>query len=101
LFPISNQDDRLGLKEIIVGLEDDGLYKAYKLHDVEDKKVINDEINDRPIVLFSSFPFMVRAFDPVIDDQALQFRYDSQNNTFVDMETESEWNFEGAAVNEN
>jgi hypothetical protein len=50
LFPISNQDDRLGLKEIIVGLEDDGLYKAYKLHYVEDKKVINDEINDRPIV---------------------------------------------------
>lgn len=42
LFPISNQDDRLGLKETIVGLEDDGLYKAYKLHDVEDKKVIND-----------------------------------------------------------
>jgi hypothetical protein len=42
MFPISNQDDRLGLKETIVGLEDDGLYKAYKLHDVEDKKVIND-----------------------------------------------------------
>jgi Protein of unknown function (DUF3179) len=99
LFPISNKDDRLGLKEIIIGLENNGLYKAYKLQDVEDKKVINDVINNRPIVLFSSFPFMARAFNPVVDDQTLQFRYDSQNNTYVDIQTESEWNFEGSAIN--
>jgi Protein of unknown function (DUF3179) len=65
LFPISNQDDRLGLKEIIIGLENNDQYKAYKLQDVEDKRIINDEINSKPIALFSSFPFMVRAFDPV------------------------------------
>ena len=82
-----------------MGLDDDSLYKAYGLHDVEDKRVINDEINDRPIVFFSLFPFMVRAFDPVIDNQTLQLRYDSQNNTFVDIQTESEWNFEGASIN--
>jgi hypothetical protein len=99
LFPISNKDDRLGLKEIVIGLENNGLYKAYKLQDVEDKKVINDVINNRSIVLFSSFPFMVRAFNPVVDDQTLQFKYDSQNNTFADIQTESEWNFEGLAIN--
>jgi hypothetical protein len=98
LFPISNKDDRLGLKEIVIGLENNGLYKAYKLQDVENEKIINDEINNKPIVLFSSFPFMVRAFDPVVDGQTLQFRYDSQNNTFMDIETESEWNFDGAAI---
>jgi hypothetical protein len=99
LFPISNRDDRLGLKEIIIGLENNGLYRAYRLQDVEDKKVINDVINNRSIALFSSFPFMVRAFNPVVDDQTLQFRYDSQNNTCVDTQTESEWNFEGSAIN--
>jgi hypothetical protein len=99
LFPISNKDDRLELKEVIIGLENNGLYKAYKLQDVEDKKVINDVINNRSIVLFSAFPFMVRAFNPVVDDQTLQFRYDSQNNTFIDMQTGSEWDFEGAAIN--
>jgi Protein of unknown function (DUF3179) len=99
LFPVSNQDDRLGLKEIVIGLENNGLYKAYKLHDVEDKKVINDDINNKYIVLFSSFPFMVRAFDPVVDNQTLQFRYDSLNNSFVDVQTESEWNFEGVSIN--
>jgi hypothetical protein len=99
LFPISNKDDRLGLKEIIIGLENNGLYKAYKLQDVENKKIINDEVNNKPIVLFSTFPFMVRVFDPVVDGQTLQFRHDSQNNTFVDIQTESEWNFEGVAIN--
>ena len=99
LFPISNQDDRLGLKEIVIGLENNGQYKAYKLQDVEDKKIINDEINNKPIALFSSFPFMVRAFDPVVDGQALQFKYNPQNNTFVDILKGSEWNFEGVAIN--
>jgi hypothetical protein len=99
LFPISNQDDRLGLKEIIIGLENNGQYKAYKLQDVEDKRIINDEINNKPIALFSSFPFMVRAFDAVVDGQALQFKYNPQNSTFVDLQTGSEWNFEGIAIN--
>jgi hypothetical protein len=98
LFPISNRDDRLGLKEIIIGLENNGLYRAYRLQDVENKKVVNDVIKNQSIVLFSSLPFMVRAFNPVVDDQTLQFRYDSQNNTFVDTQTESEWNFEGSAI---
>jgi hypothetical protein len=99
LFPISNKDDRLGLKGIVIGLENNGLYKAYKLQDVENKKIINDEINNKPIALFSSYPFMVRGFDAVVDDQILQFRHDSQKNTFVDIQTESEWNFEGVAIN--
>jgi Protein of unknown function (DUF3179) len=99
LFPMSNQDDRLGLKEIVIGLENDGQYKAYKLQDVEDRDVINDKINNKHIVLFSSFPFMVRAFDPLIDGQTLRFKHNSQNNTFVDMQIGSEWNFEGAAIN--
>ena len=98
LFPISNKDNRLGLKEIIIGLENNGQYKAYKLQDVEDKKIVNDKFNNKSIVLFSSFPFMVRIFDPIVDDQVLQFNYKPENNTFVDLLTGSEWNFEGMAV---
>ncbi len=99
LFPVSNKDDRLGLKEIIIGLESDGQYKAYKLQDIENMKIINDEVNNRPISLFSPFLFMVRAFDPAVDGQALQFKYNPQNNTFVDIKSGSEWNFEGVAIN--
>ena len=100
LFPISNTDNRLGLKEIMIGLENSGQYKAYKLQDVEDKKIINDEISNKSIAVFSSFPFMVRVFNrPVVDGQVLQFKYNSQNSTFIDLNTGSEWNFEGVAIN--
>ena len=37
---------------------------------------------------------MVRAFDPVVDGNILQFKYNHQNNTIVDMHKGSEWNFE-------
>ena len=42
---------------------------------------------------------MVRAFDPVVDGNILQFKYNHQNNTIVDMHKGSEWNFEGVAIN--
>lgn len=99
LFPISNRDDRIGLKEIVVGLENQGHYKAYKLQDIESKKVINDNVNGRPVALFSLHPFMVREYDPEVDGQILQFEYNQGNNNFIDKQTRSEWNLEGLAVN--
>jgi len=42
---------------------------------------------------------MVRAFDPVVDGQVLQFKYNLQNNTFVDILKGSEWNSEGVGIN--
>lgn len=45
LFPVANDDKRLGLKEIIIGLENNkDQYKAYKLQDIETNKIINDVI---------------------------------------------------------
>ena len=44
LFPIAKHDDRLGLKEIVIGFENNGQYKAYRLKDVEKMKVINDQM---------------------------------------------------------
>jgi Protein of unknown function (DUF3179) len=35
----------------------------------------------------------------LLDYQVLQFKYNPQNNTFVDLFTGSEWNFEGVAIN--
>jgi hypothetical protein len=101
LFPISNRDDRLGLKEIVVGFENKGQYKAYKLQEIENKKVINDQVNGKPIALFSLHPFMVRAYDRIVEDGelTLEFEYDADNNRIIDKQTGSEWNFEGMAIN--
>jgi hypothetical protein len=98
LFPISNSDDRLELKEIVIGLENKGQYKAFKLQEVEDKKVINDQVSGKPIVLFSLHPFMTRVYDPVVDGKILEFNYNIRDNGFVDKQTRSIWNFEGSAI---
>jgi hypothetical protein len=99
LFPIAQHDDRLGVKEIVIGFENKGQYKAYRLQDVEKKKIINDQVNTKPVALFSLNPFMIRAYSPIVEGQTpLQFEYDAKNNTLVDKQTRSEWNFDGRAT---
>jgi hypothetical protein len=99
LFPIAKHDDRLGLKEIVIGLENGGQYKAYRLQDIEKKKVINDQVNTRPIALFSLNPLMTRAYYPILEGQTkLQFEYNAKNNIFIDKHTRSQWNFDGKAM---
>jgi Protein of unknown function (DUF3179) len=97
-FPVSSKDDRLGLKEIIVGLENAGQYKAYKLQQIEDSKVINDRIGNKSIALFSLYPFMVRVFDSTINGQNVEFQYDQNSGRIIDNQTGSEWNFDGIAT---
>jgi hypothetical protein len=99
LFPVSKHDDRLGLKEIIIGFENGGQYKAYRLQDVERKKVINDQVNTKPITLFSLEPFMTRAYNPIVEGHTLlQFEYNAKNNTFIDKQTRSQWSFDGKSI---
>jgi hypothetical protein len=98
LFPVSNKDDRLGLKEIVIGFENKGQYEAYKLQEIENKKVINDRVNGKHLTLYSLYPFMVRAYDPLIDGRVLEFSYNTKDQNFVDKQTSSSWNFEGKAV---
>ena len=99
LFPVSNNDDRLGLKEIIVGLNFEEIYKAYKLQDIESNHIINDQISDKSVTLFSFYPFMSRAFDPVVNNTMLTFEYDKDRKIAIDKETKSEWNFDGVSIN--
>jgi hypothetical protein len=94
-FPVSNKDDRLELKEIIVGLENGGQFKAYKLQQIQDTRVINDRIGDKSLALFSLYPFMVRVFDSTLDGQKLEFQYYKNSSKITDKQTGSEWNFDG------
>ena len=102
-FPVSNHDNRLELKEKVIGLEDNvggkGQYKAYKLQQIEIQKVINDNINGKPVTLFSLYPAMVRAYDRIVGGKILEFIYDKSKNKITDKQTGTEWNFDGEAVN--
>ena len=95
IFPVENKDDRLFLKEKILGF-DNGIYKAYKLSDIEQKKVINDSIGDKKIVLISLYPEMARAFNRVLDEQVLEFEYSHEK--IIDIQTRSTWNFDGESI---
>lgn len=98
LFPISNEDKRLDVKEFVVGLENDGVNKAYKLRDIENLKVINDQISNKSLTLISLHSLMARVFDSSLDGQTIIFYYNSTNNSFVDKQTGSQWNFEGRSI---
>jgi hypothetical protein len=100
LFPVSNDDNRLGVKEIVIGLKENEKFKSYKLQDIEDLKVINDKLTENnSVVLWSVFPYMVRLFDPLFDGKTLlTFHYDDKKSVFIDNQTGSEWNFEGKST---
>jgi hypothetical protein len=98
LFPISNRDNRVGLKEIVVGLKNEGLSKAYKLLDIEKLKVINDQLNNKSVTLFSLHPLMARLFESSVNGQTLIFQYNSTSNSFTDKQTGSQWDFEGKST---
>lgn len=108
LFPVAKDDKRLGLKEIIIGFENENQYKAYKLQDIEEKKVINDILGEnKNIALVSLEPFMVRAFERVVNDDVdgeskkivVDLFYNATNNTLIDNVTGSQLNFEGEFIN--
>lgn len=101
LFPVSNSDHRLGVKEIVVGLEGEkGISKAYKIKDIEELKVINDDLTEnRYVTLWSAFPYTVRLFNSLLDGKTLlTFHYDERKNLFIDNQTGSEWNFDGKST---
>ncbi len=96
IFPVAHKDERMHPKEIIAGYHDINSYKAYKFHDVESVKAINDKINGKEILLVSLYPNMVRAFDRKVDGNSIEFVF--SDGKIMDKQTSSEWNFDGQAV---
>ena len=95
-FPVENDDSRMHPKEIILGFNEGDSYKAYKQQDVESFTVINDQIDNKPIMLVSLYPENARAFDRTLDDKILDF--DFQVDKIIDIQTKSEWSYEGIAI---
>jgi len=96
LFPVEHSDDRMHPKEIILGFNQDGIYKAYKQNDIESNVIINDSIGKIPVTLFSLFSQNSRAFERTLDGQVLDFVY--VDNKIIDTQTNSEWNYDGLSI---
>jgi hypothetical protein len=96
MFPVEHRDDRLFPKEIVIGFNENGIYKAYKQNDIESNILINDSIGDTPVMLTSLFSENSRAFERMIDDDVFDFVY--EDGTILDVQTNSEWNYDGLAI---
>jgi hypothetical protein len=96
IFPVDNSDDRMHPKEIILGFNEDGIYKAYKQNDVEIKKIINDDIGNTSLMLVSLFSQNSRAFDRTLNGEILEFEF--VDDKIMDTKTKSEWNYDGIAI---
>ncbi|WP_316504724.1 DUF3179 domain-containing protein [Nitrosopumilus sp.] len=96
MFPVEHRDDRMHPKEIVLGFNQNGIYKAYKQNDVESDVVINDFVDDTPVMLVSLFSQNSRAFERTVDGLVLDFGY--VENKIIDKQTNSEWNYDGLSI---
>ena len=96
MFPIEHEDDRMHPKEIILGFNHENVYKAYKQSDVESMIIINDDVNENPVMLVSLFPENTRAFNRTLDGKVLDFEY--VENKIIDKQTNSEWSYAGLSI---
>jgi len=96
MFPVEHSDDRMHPKEIILGFNQDGIYKAYKQNDIESMTIINDSIGETPVMLVSLFSQNARAFERTLGGQVLDFVY--VDNKIIDTQTNSEWNYDGLST---
>lgn len=96
IFPVANMDDRMNLKELIVGYHDSGEYVAYKQKDIESQKVINDDVGEKKVLVTSLYEDNARIFDRNVNGKILQFEY--VDGKIIDKSTNSEWNYDGKSV---
>ncbi len=108
-----NRDGRYFAMERMVGVSVDDVHKAYPFILLREKRVVNDRVNGRDVVVFWGASDTADAlnrelvadgraigsalvFDPVIDGRPLTFGADGDR--FVDAETGSVWTILGMAV---
>jgi len=95
-FPVDNEDRRLAPKEPVWGVVAGGFSKAFPETLLREKVVLNDEVGGLKLVAFQPYYRGARFFERVVDGRLLTFRF--HQGRLLDLETGSEWSFDGLAV---
>jgi hypothetical protein len=111
-FDNSSLDDRLPAMERIIDVKFEGGYKIYPFSALAEKKVINDEKDDKNIVIFydektisvldeknisDSRPIgSATVFSPLINGKVLLFS--NKNGRIIDTGTQSIWDITGQCI---
>ncbi len=100
LYPLQRpRDTRLGLKSMVVGVRVGEASKAYPLPVFEHRKIINDTIGDRAVLVASAFDGdYIQVFDRDLDGATLTFKNADDGEGFVDEETGSRFSPDGRCV---
>jgi len=102
LFPSTLDDPRLRRKELVLGLTQDQIARAYPYEALGERAVVNDELAGRGVlVVFDREARMALAFDREVEGQVLTFEAvegDGFPFRLRDRETGSLWTLDGRAV---
>lgn len=99
-----NPDDRLYVKELVLGINLDGSPKAYPFSVLTDEQTVNDTFADEDVLIFFDIQTgTALAFDRSPGDSPLTFRIEGEpagaRTVLVDEETGSKWiAFTGSAI---
>jgi hypothetical protein len=94
-------DKRLEPRALIVGIERDGVAKAYPFTAVQKQSPVLDTVGRAPLVLVvAEDGRSIRAFERTVDGRVLDLyaKPNAKPLTLVDAQTGSEWNFAGVAT---
>lgn len=87
----AHSDNRLYVKEFVVGVERSGEAVAYPFSALNDQPVVNDEVGGEPVlVVFNKDTGASAVFSRALDGQTLTF-LQKEGLTLADAETESTW----------
>ena len=92
----TTKDNRLGRKELVLGVDVDGATKAYAFNALAAQLVVNDIVGGQDVlVYFDDTTDTALAFDRRVRGSPLTFRLDGApagvNTTLIDEETGSRW----------
>lgn len=95
-------DDRLPSKELVLGIGFDDGPKAYPLFVLAEKRVVNDNVAGKPVVVyFDDSTDTALAFESIVDGRQLTFSLVNEDGQefLLDRETGTRWiPFTGTAV---
>jgi hypothetical protein len=84
-------DDRLYVKEFVIGVEQDGIAIAYPFSRLNDQPVVNDQVSDTSVlVVFNANTGTGVVFNRTVDGQTLTFNTQS-GLILIDDETGTTW----------
>ena len=93
-------DSRLAPKAMVLGLDVEGVNKAYPLKELEKARVVNDMLGKQPVlIVHQPDSDTTTAFLARVNQEAMKFEAaDDQAHELTDLETHSRWDAYGNCI---